>query len=155
MILQAESFDYHILGYEVDGVPVTPFLNNLRSQAMFYRVRAIHNQGSSDADFVATTGVAGSLHQNTYLIPGYPYENTTPQMLARCGYTTYSFHGNTGEFYGRRAAYERMGFKAIYFREELEGATDWPPIAGAWPMPTCSAIRPKSCARPAGPPATS
>ncbi len=121
VILQAESFDYNVLGYKVDGVPVTPFLNSLRSQAMFYRVRAVHNLGSADADFVAVAGVAGSVHQTTYLIPGYPYQNTTPQMLARCGYATYSFHGNTGEFYGRRPAFEKAGFSAIYFREELEG----------------------------------
>ena len=121
MILQAESFDYNILGYKVDGVPVTPFLNGLRSQSMFYRVRALHNLGSADADFVAVAGVAGSLHQNTYLIPGYPYENTTPQMLARCGYESYCFHGNSGEFYSRRPAFEKAGFSGLYFREELEG----------------------------------
>ncbi len=121
VILQAESFDYNILGHRVERVPVTPFLNQLRDMSMFYRVRAIHHTGSSDADFVTLNGVSGSRHENTYAIPGYPYNNTTPQLLARCGFSTSSFHGNGGEFYRRRPAFEKMGFANIYFREELEG----------------------------------
>src|SRR5262249_2808204 len=37
------------------------------------------------------------------------------------GYTAYSFHGNSGDFYNRRLPYEKMGFADSYFREELEG----------------------------------
>jgi hypothetical protein len=121
VILQAESFDTNILGYKVNGVEITPFLNQLRRVSMFYRVLAMHSNGSSDADFVALNGVAGSPHENTYVIPEYPYINTTPQLLARCGFSTYSFHGNSGEFYRRRPAYEQMGFAGLNFRRELEG----------------------------------
>jgi Sulfatase len=120
VILQAESLDYNVLGYRVDDVEVTPFLNALRGQSMFYRVTAMHFNGSSDADFAALNAVSGSRHENTYIIPGYPYQNTTPQFLARCGFATYSFHGKSGEFYNRRAAFDQMGFAGILFREELE-----------------------------------
>lgn len=121
VILQAESLDFNILGYKVDGAAVTPFLNRLRDVSMFYRVRAIHFNGSADADFATLNGVTGSKHENTYMIPGYPYENTTPQLLARCGFSTTSFHGHSGQFYRRRPAFEKMGFAEIYFREDLEG----------------------------------
>lgn len=120
VIVQAESLDFNILGHLVDGVAVTPFLNRLRDISMFYRVRAMHFNGSSDADFVAMNGVSGSKHANTYTIPNYPYENTTPQLLARCGFTISSFHGYSGMFYRRRPAFEQMGFDQIYFREEME-----------------------------------
>ncbi|HTM52905.1 MAG TPA: LTA synthase family protein [Pirellulales bacterium] len=121
VILQAESLDYNVLGYKVDGtIEVTPFLNALRKRSMFYRVTAMHFNGSSDADFAALNAVSGSRHENTYLIPGYPYENTTPQALARVGFETYSFHGNSGEFYSRRGAFEQMGFAGLVFQEELE-----------------------------------
>lgn len=124
VIMQAESLDANILGYRAEGQEVTPFLNRLRDVAMFYRVRAIHLNGSADADFVALTGVSGSTHVNTYTLDDYPYENTTPQLLARCGFKTYSFHGNSGDFYNRRQPYEKMGFSDIYFREELENEFD-------------------------------
>ena len=120
VIIQAESLDTNILGFRADGVEVTPFLNQLRDKSMFYRVRALHWQGSCDADFAALNGVAGSARVNTYIVPDYPYENTTPQMLAECGFKTFSFHGNSGEFYSRRQAYEKMGFEDIIFQEEME-----------------------------------
>jgi len=122
VILQAESLDYNVLGFKVDDVEVTPFLNRLRDRSMFYRVGAMHFNGSSDADFAALNAVSGSRHENPYIIQGYPYENTTPQFLARCGFSTFSFHGMGGEFYSRRRAFEQMGFAGIYFQEELESA---------------------------------
>src|SRR5262249_41598760 len=101
VFLQAESLDTNILDYKVNGQLVTPFLHSLRERSMYYRVRANHTQASSDADFAVLNAVAGSPHENPYSIPGYPYEDTTPQLLAQCGFTTFAFHGNGGEFYDR------------------------------------------------------
>ncbi len=120
VILQAESLDFNIIGYRVKGKEVTPFLNRLREASMFYRVGAMHFTGSADADFAALNDVSGSRRMITYKIRGYPYQNTTPQRLANCGYDTYSFHGKSGEFYNRRPAFEKMGFKDIIFQEEME-----------------------------------
>lgn len=120
VIMQVESLDTNILDCEVGGSEVTPFLNQLRRESMYYRVRAMHWQGSADADFAALNGVAGSTRANTYIIKHYPYANTTPQLLTRCGYDVFSFHGNRGDFYQRRNAFEKMGLTDIYFRSELE-----------------------------------
>jgi hypothetical protein len=139
VILQAESLDFNILGYRIGGVEVTPFLNQLRNESMFYRVQAMHSNGSSDADFVALNGVAGSRHQNTYLIPGYPYRDTTPQLLDACGFSSASFHGNTGEFYSRRLAFEKIGLSEIYFREEMEGRYGLP--VDRWGVPDRDVLR--------------
>jgi len=121
VILQAESLDFNVLGFRVNDQEVTPFLNRLQEQSMFYRVLAVHKNGSADADFAALNAVAGSDHTLTYKIPGYPYKDTTPQLLVDCGYAVYAFHGNSGEFYDRRLAFEKMGFTDIAFLEELEG----------------------------------
>jgi phosphoglycerol transferase MdoB-like AlkP superfamily enzyme len=92
----------------------------LRAMSMFYRVRAVHSNGSSDADFVALNGVMASAHKNTYKIHNYPFVDTTPDLLRACGYAMFSFHGNSGEFYDRRTAFEKMRFDNFYFQEELE-----------------------------------
>lgn len=120
VFVQAESLDHNILNYRASGQEVTPFLNRLREASMFYRVRAVHTNGSSDADFAVLNGVIGSEHVNTYTVPEYPYENTTPQALERAGYETSSFHGNSGEFYSRRRPFQKMGLSQIFFREEME-----------------------------------
>ena len=130
VIIQAESLDTNIFGHQVNGVEVTPFLNSLQEKSMFFRVRAIHNNGSSDADFAVLNGVIGSPDKNTYVIPDYPYKGTTPQILADCGFEVYSFHGNSGEFYSRRGAYEKMGFTGLRFLEEF--LADYGLTEGRW-----------------------
>ncbi len=120
VIVQVESLDTNILDYRVDGVEVTPFLNQLKNRSMYYRVRANHDFGSSDADFATLNGVLGSPDMNSWLLRDYPYEGTTPQLLADCGYKSTAFHGNSGEFYGRRIPYGKLGFDTIYFREDLD-----------------------------------
>ena len=119
IVIQAESLDFNVLGYEVDGQQVTPFLNRLREQSLFYRIAAARYIGSADADFVMLSGVMPSTRIITYNIPNYPYENTLPQFLARHGYQTAAFHGNTGNFYNRRDAFKKMHFAEIHFLEEL------------------------------------
>ena len=147
VILQAESLDFNIIGYHVKGKEVTPFLNRLREASMFYRVGAMHFTGSADADFAALNDVSGSRRMITYKIRGYPYQNTTPQQLANCGYDTYSFHGKSGEFYNRRAAFEKMGFKDIIFQEEMENRFGLKePTAGACTTRTCWHCRLACCA---------
>jgi hypothetical protein len=121
VIIQAESFDTNILDYKVNGREVTPFLNALRKRSMYYRVRAMHLNASADADFATLTGVRGSDHETPYAIPGYPYDDSTPQLLAECGFETTIFHGLSGDFYNRRGPLNKMGFKEICFQEEMEG----------------------------------
>ena len=108
-----------MLGHEANGQQVTPFLNRLREQSLFYRIAAARYIGSADADFVMLSGVMPSTRIITYNIPNYPYENTLPQFLARYGYRTVAFHGNTGNFYNRRNAFKKMNFSDIHFSEEL------------------------------------
>lgn len=119
VIIQAESLDYNVLGLKVNGKEVTPFLNRLRSQSMFYRIRAVHTQGSADADFVTINGAAGSPHIISYKIPGLRFHSPLPDYLAKFGYETTLFHGNTGRFYNRRMPLERLKFHELLFLEDL------------------------------------
>lgn len=118
-IIQAESLDYNVLGLTTNGEEVTPFLNRLRARGMFYRVRAVHNCGSADADFVTINGAAGSPHIVAYNIPGIRFYSPLPEYLERFGYETSFFHGNTGNFYNRRGPLESLNFRQLNFLEEL------------------------------------
>jgi phosphoglycerol transferase MdoB-like AlkP superfamily enzyme len=119
IIIQVESLDFNVLGFEIGGQEVTPFLNRLQQQSLFYRVAGARHIGSADADFVMLSGVMPSTRIITYNIPNYPYENTLPQFLSQYGYRTAAFHGNTGNFYNRRDAFEKMGLAEMHFREEM------------------------------------
>jgi phosphoglycerol transferase MdoB-like AlkP superfamily enzyme len=119
VVIQAESLDYNVLGYKIHSQLVAPFLTGLRDKSLFYRFHALHSNGSADADFTVLNGVPPSNDVLNYNIPGYPFENTLPQYLANFGYRSFSFHGNGGSFYNRRAAFEKMKFTRIKFKENL------------------------------------
>jgi phosphoglycerol transferase MdoB-like AlkP superfamily enzyme len=119
VMIQAESLDFPIIDYRVDGKEVTPFLNRLAKESIYFRMQAMHFNGSADADFSALNGVRPSRHVLNYNIPEYPYTDTFPQFLKSYGYHTVAFHGNTGDFYKRRKAYTKIGFDELMFKEEL------------------------------------
>lgn len=121
-IIQAESLDYQIVDFTVDGRRVMPFLNRLRHESMYYKVRPVHLSGSSDADFVTLTGLMPVGLVAPFKVAGFPYENTLPQLAREHGYRSMFFHGNKGTFFSRRSAVRQMDFDAVYFERELLAA---------------------------------
>ncbi|MEM9366281.1 MAG: LTA synthase family protein [Planctomycetota bacterium] len=127
-IIQVESLDYDILEAKVDGTDVMPFLRSLASQARRYSVKPFHNTGSSEADFSTLTTCTPNGKVNPFQIAGFPYDDTLARSARGAGYRTVAMHGNTGEFFHRRSAYEQMGFDEIFFTEELRRLE----IDGSW-----------------------
>ena len=119
VILQVESLDWRLLNHYVNGEPVSPFLNRLADEAMLFKITDIHANGSGDADFIMLNAVPPSPVVMTYTLVHYPYRDTLPQLAACVGYTTAIFHGNTGNFYSRARAFQRMGFDELWFLEKL------------------------------------
>jgi hypothetical protein len=122
VIIQAESLDYNLIGFNFNGREVTPFLNQLRNNGLFYKARAYHRLGSADADFTMLLGGPPATNVLNYSIPGFPYDNALPHFLASYGFTSRAFHGNYASFYRRRDAFVQMGFTELLFRRDLEAA---------------------------------
>ena len=125
-IVQAETLDGNILGFKFNGEEVTPFLNRLRERSMYFRLRSTHALGSGDSDFTMLSGVFPATNIMNYSLPDFPYDRALPKLLAQSGYTTAAFHGNTGGFYNRRQAFEKMRFDQIVFSEELDARHGFP-----------------------------
>ncbi|MBS3780136.1 MAG: hypothetical protein KGY41_07045, partial [Desulfovermiculus sp.] len=52
IVIQLESLDRKIIGYEHKGIPITPFLNELKKKSLFFdNFYAQHINGSFDAEF--------------------------------------------------------------------------------------------------------
>lgn len=131
VIIQVESLDDSIVGHVVEGVTIVPFLTSLQETSMHYKVRAIHDNGSADADFSMLTGLHPSPDVITYRLLNYPYADTLPKIFSRAGYHTESMHGLYGSFFERRVVFEGpMGFDDVIFEEEL--VKDYGLVPGRW-----------------------
>lgn len=119
VFIQVESMGFNVMGAVVNGKQVTPFLNQLKDQAFFYRVTAPTYNGSADADFSMLTATQPSKNTINYNIPGYPFDNALPRFLAKFDYRSTALMGDRGNFYNRRLAYEKMRFTQTLFAEEI------------------------------------
>ena len=119
VILQVESLDWHVLGLEHQGQPITPFINEMRDRSMLFQVQAWHVNGSADADFVMLHGYPPSRDVINYKIPGYPAEGTLPGIARAAGRPMSFYHGVNARFFNRGPAYNAMDWDQLYFRQRL------------------------------------
>lgn len=119
-VIQVESLDYDALNARAKNTLVMPFLHSLKQRSMSYMVKPFHATGSSEADFSFLTTSTPNGRITPFNVIGFPYENSLPRLIEECGFSAHAFHGNTGAFFQRRTAYEKMGFSEIYFSKELE-----------------------------------
>lgn len=120
VVVQVESLDYDVLGVDVDGQPVMPFLCDISDRSMFYRISAIHESGSCDADFVMLMNLFPSGEVNPYGVERFDFSASLPARVAAAGYRSIFLHGNDGSFFRRAAALGGMGFDRVLFREDFE-----------------------------------
>ncbi|NLE37281.1 MAG: LTA synthase family protein, partial [Pirellulaceae bacterium] len=120
VVVQVESLDYDAIEATAGGQHVMPVLRSLKKRSMTYMVKPFHATGSSDADFALLTASIPNGRITPFKVVGFPFEESLPWLVERFGYTALAMHGNTGAFFQRRDAYERMGFSKLYFDQELD-----------------------------------
>ena len=117
VIIQLEAINNFLIGLEINGIEVTPNLNRLVEESVyfnnFHSTAGIGN--TSDAEFSSMTGLY-PMGQNFALFEnsGGNYD-TLPKSLKSIGYDTFSLHGNIGEFYARKTSHlTTLGFDFHY-----------------------------------------
>ena len=118
-VIQVESLDDALLGFEVKGRKVVPRLTAMRDHGTYLRIQAPKRNGSCDSDFTMLFGGWPSRQAVPYRISGFPFERSIVQGVNDAGLLSSSYHGVNGNFFERRAAYQTMGFSRIVFREEM------------------------------------
>lgn len=133
IIIQLESFQNFLLGLEVDGQEVTPNMNMLMNESLYFPkfYQQVGSGNTSDAEFVVNssmyiprTGAASQM----YAMKELP---SLPKLLKASGYQSATFHTNVVEFWNRKELYEALSFDhyydAEYFGDEDQiffGASD-------------------------------
>jgi phosphoglycerol transferase MdoB-like AlkP superfamily enzyme len=121
ILIQVESLQQWLIGARVGGAEITPFLNALRSRALYFPfVFDQTGEGrSSDGEF----GVLNSQHalDRGALAFRFPYDHfvALPSVLRQHGYATLSAHPFDRGFWNRGVLHPRLGFERMVFRREL------------------------------------
>lgn len=125
--IQLESFQSFVLNREVAGQVITPNLNKLIEDSLYYPNFYLQNGSGNtvDAEFMFNT----SLHP---LAPGNVVSNSEshrqlpslPRFLRSEGYQTVTMHTNNAMFYNRKEFYSALGFNE-YLDKNYFGTKDF------------------------------
>lgn len=101
IIIQVESLESFIIGHEYNGKKITPELDNIISNGIYFpNIYEQVNEGtSSDCDLMINTSMLPLRRGSTFFrYPNCNY-NSLPKILANNGYSSYSLHPDKGSFW--------------------------------------------------------
>lgn len=122
MVVQLESFESFPIGLTVGGQEITPNLNRLSNESLFFP--NIYYQtakgNTSDAEFMLNNSLLPLRDASVnWLYPENEYYSL-PILLKSRGYSSVAFHGFNKIFWNRAFMYPRLGFDAFYSESSFQ-----------------------------------
>ncbi|WP_379134196.1 LTA synthase family protein [Paenibacillus sp. sgz500958] len=116
IVVQLESFQNFVLNTSVDGQELTPVMNKLATEGLYfpYIFQQIGSGNTSDAEFMSNTSIypVGASAMST------KYGNRELPSMAKLlhprGYHADTFHVNDVSFWDRNLMYPALGFDSYY-----------------------------------------
>lgn len=105
---------------DANGVEVTPNLNRLATQSMYFdNFYAEEGYGtSSDTEFNVSTELYSLPMGTAFMTESDNTYISTEEKFNELGYNTYAFHGNEGDFWNRENMYKALGYDDFYSIED-------------------------------------
>ncbi|WP_291349622.1 LTA synthase family protein [Desulfosporosinus sp.] len=113
IMIQVESLETSVINQKIDGQEITPNLNKLLDNSLYFSnfYEQVHNGSSSDADLMANTSVYPIRTGSTFFrFPNNSY-NSLPKILREDGYNTLAIHPDKGSYWNWMPALKAMGFE--------------------------------------------
>ncbi len=120
VFIHMESIQSFLLDMSYNGKEVTPRINQLAEEGMYFSnfYPQVSTGNSADSEFTLLSSFypasTGTIFVNYY----DRYYNTMPQVLSERGYTTFSMHGNNISMWNRNNAHPALGYQEMYFENE-------------------------------------
>lgn len=120
--IHAESLQDVALNRSINGVEITPNLNKMVKEGLFFSnfYSQVSVGTSSDTELTFTTSLMPT--QNGTAFVSYFDRNyySIPKAMKEKGYYTFSMHANNADFWNRRAMHESLGYDKFYSKETYQ-----------------------------------
>ncbi|QYR24032.1 LTA synthase family protein [Paenibacillus sp. sptzw28] len=122
IMVQLEAFQNFVIGQKINGQEVTPNMNKLLGESMYFK-NFYHqtSQGrTSDADLAANISLQPLPTGSVFIrYPQHQYDSM-PSALKDNGYTTAAYHAYDGGFWNRNTMYSAMRYDAFYSKKSFK-----------------------------------
>ena len=112
IMIQVESLENAAIGQKFNGQEITPNLNKLAGDGLYFSnyYSPIGPGTTADAEFMTLNSLYSL--PNTVAFIQYAFDKYTalPALLKQNGYGTYSFHGDAPSFWNRANIYPQLGY---------------------------------------------
>ena len=121
VMIQVESLQGFVIGLEIDGREVTPFLNRWTEEALWFSnfTDQTRHGRSSDAELATQASLLPMTGGATAFRYGENDFIGLAEVLAEAGYHTMSAVPFDGSFWNRRVTHEAFGFAKSFFVEDF------------------------------------
>ncbi len=122
IVIHGESLQTNLMSLSFNGEEVTPNLNKLASEGMFFSnfYSPVSVGTSSDAELMFNTSLLPTKSGTAFVSYSDRTYNATPGLLREKGYYTFSMHGNNADFWNRRNMHKSLGYDRFYSKEDYE-----------------------------------
>lgn len=113
IVIQVESLENFVVNLKVDGQEVTPNLNKLLNNSLYFNNyhENVRDGISADSDLLTNTGLYPVSVGSTYMrYPGNTYKYSLPNTLKNMDYSTIAIHPDKGCCWNWVPAMESIGF---------------------------------------------
>ncbi|HLR21712.1 MAG TPA: LTA synthase family protein [Tissierellaceae bacterium] len=115
-LIHYESAESFAMNEELPGGYITPFLNQLAEEGLFFNnFYPQHSVGtSSDSEFTLSTSLLPINNGTVFMTHSDREFLSFPKLLKEQGYYTMGMHGNNGDFWNRNTMYRTLGYDKFY-----------------------------------------
>ncbi|WP_315114411.1 LTA synthase family protein [uncultured Clostridium sp.] len=117
ILLQVESLENFVINLKIEGEEITPNLNNLLSNSLYFNnfYEQTHNGTTSDGELLANTSLYPLRIGSTFFrYPNNTYINSLPNIMERLGYKTLAVHPDKGSYWNWLNSLKSIGFDECY-----------------------------------------
>ena len=120
ILVQLESFQASVIDQTINGEEVTPNLNQLKKESLYFSslYHQTHEGRTSDAEFITNTSLyplkSGSVYTQ---YPTNEFE-PLPALLEKNRYDTAAMHAYEKGFWNRDDVYKNIGFKHFFSQKD-------------------------------------
>lgn len=122
LVIHGESIQQFVIGLKINGVEVTPNLNRLTKEGLYFS--NFYSQAgvgtSSDTEFTINTSLLPSTNGTVFVSYWNREYVSIPKLLKEQGYYAFSMHGNKADMWNRAVMHKSLGYDRFYSKVDYK-----------------------------------
>ena len=122
LMIHGESMMTNAMKQSFNGKEVTPNLNKMASEGMFFSnfYSQVSVGTSSDTELTSTTSLMPTKSGTAFVSYSDRTYVSSLSLLHDMGYYTFAMHANNGTFWNRKIMHQALGYQRLYDKAEYE-----------------------------------